>query len=149
MSDTATVTEAPAQLQVAELAMFRAELTPPGRRAPVVYIAGPYRYHPEVGRTELENIRLAETAAIACARAGVYFFCPHLNSAHQTGIAPPAFYLGLDLQVLRRCCDALLLLPGWQYSSGTLGEIELARELNRPVFQLSGPPFTELKGGVV
>ena len=104
----------------------------------VVYIAGPYRFTAKVGRTELENIRLAERLAIALARAGVFFFCPHLNSAHQTGVAPARYYLDLDLEVLRRCCDVVVLLPGWRHSLGTIGEIVLARKLGLRVFEVVG-----------
>jgi len=32
-------------------------------------------------------------------------------------------------------CDAMLLTPGWQKSTGTLAEIELAQELNIPIFE--------------
>jgi len=32
-------------------------------------------------------------------------------------------------------CDAMILTPKWQQSTGTLAEIELAKELNIPVFE--------------
>ena len=122
------------ELDIAFLGIFDGVKEPPV----VVYIAGPYRQNPEVGRTVLENVRLAERVAIACARAGVLFFCPHLNSAHQSGVAPARFYLDLDLEILRRACDVVVLLPGWQHSSGTLGEIKLAKELRKPIYELTG-----------
>jgi len=122
------------ELDVAYLGIFNGVKDPPV----VVYIAGPYRQNANVGRTELENVRLAEGVAIACARANVLFFCPHLNSAHQSGVAPAEFYLRLDLEILRRSCDVVLLLPGWQHSKGTLGEIRLATEQRKPVYELTG-----------
>lgn len=88
----------------------------------------------------IENIRHAERIAIACARARVYYHCPHLNTAHMSGddipnershggILPGGededFFLAMDLNTLRRC-DAILMIGDWRNSGGALGELEQA-----------------------
>jgi hypothetical protein len=101
----------------------------------LVYIAGPYRS--SVGRSVLENVREAERAAIALARVGIHYICPHLNTAFMSGcgdhagVAASRFFLDMDENIVRRC-DAVWRLPG--DSSGADGEVRLARKLGKPVF---------------
>ena len=98
-----------------------------GRR---VYIAGKYRS--SNGTSVLENVRLAERVAIACARAGVHYFCPHLNTAwmsgdgNHAGVAPNDFFLAADLDWLAVSQD-ILMIPGWGGSPGARGELKFAR----------------------
>lgn len=100
-----------------------------------VYIAGPY-----TAPTYLEidtNIRRAAEAFKTLAEAGVGAFCPHMHSAHFEVIAPdvrPSYWYELDLNFLRAGCDALLLLPGWEFSKGSLKEKAVAEQLGLPVF---------------
>ena len=108
-------------------------------RGSLVYIAGPYRS--TNGRSVLENIRAAERVAIDLARAGVHFVCPHLNTAFMGGhgdhsgvVDDDAFWLEMDLNILRRC-DAVLLIDGWCDSAGALGEVAYAAEFQLPIFE--------------
>lgn len=106
-----------------------------------VYIAGPYmdkaKKHDYTGYFEIDaNIRHALQAAAAFAVAGVGYFCPHQHSAHMeviTPSVPPAFWYELDNKFLESC-DAILMLPGWEESSGSKKELGLAKQLDLNVF---------------
>lgn len=100
----------------------------------VVYIAGPYRAKTE--REVMLNIRRAESIALAVWQAGMVALCPHMNTAFFGGACDDATWLAGDLELLRRC-DAVLLVPGWEESSGTIAEIEFARQHGIPVFRKS------------
>jgi hypothetical protein len=92
----------------------------------VMYIAGPYR-----AKTEFElvqNIREAERVAIRWWQKGWAVICPHKNTAHFGGLADDSIWLEGDKEILKRC-DAMCVIKGWSKSSGTLAEIELAKEL--------------------
>lgn len=59
-----------------------------------------------------------------------------MNSAYMHTLAPnvPAeFYYDMDIRIAWTC-DALLLLPGWQQSNGTLREQEFFVERKYPIF---------------
>lgn len=101
---------------------------------PLVYIAGPYS-----GRDYFDidsHINTAAEMAARLARAGIPYFCPHLNSAHFEVITPdvpPEFWYEMDLIVLRRC-QALILLPEYYTSHGSNRELEEAERLHIPAF---------------
>ena len=117
-------------ITVADLGMLR------GRR---VYIAGPYRSR--AGSSVVENVRLAERAAWACARAGVHFMCPHLNTQWMSGagdhggIAPNEFFLAMDMNWVGVSQD-ILMLPGWEDSPGAQGELEYAEILGLGMYEM-------------
>jgi hypothetical protein len=102
-------------------------------RLRVVYVAGPYRA--ATVRGIVENIRTAEFWALEIWRWGGVALCPHLNTRLFDGAAPDEVWLKGDLELLRRC-DAVALVPGWQASAGTRGEVAFAEELKLPVFQM-------------
>ena len=105
----------------------------PRRKLPlVVYIAGPYR---AANSWDVEqNIRRAETLALAVWRAGFAALCPHTNTRFYDGAAPDYVWLTGDLALLQNC-DALLTVDGWERSTGTQDEIAFARdEQHMPVF---------------
>lgn len=107
-----------------------------------VYIAGPYmdpeKKHDYHGYHDIErNISRAREVAAFMARNQIPYFCPHLNSCHFEVIvpeAPPSFWYDMDLRLLRPA-SGLALVEGWEDSSGTLREIDLAKELNLPIFE--------------
>jgi nucleoside 2-deoxyribosyltransferase len=106
---------------------------PTKQKIPVVYVAGPYR----AATRELiaENIAVARSVAVSSARMGWFPLCPHTNTAHFDDDLPgqDQFFLDGTLALMERC-DAVVLINGWRYSAGTLGEVHRARELGIPIF---------------
>lgn len=110
----------------------------------LIYIAGPYsarggRHDPSPDTVaEIDNnIRYAMEAAKRLARAGIPFFCPHLNSYHfevETPEVTPEFWYRADMEILRRCDALLVVNPNWRTSKGTNLEISFARSVGMPVF---------------
>ena len=97
----------------------------------IVYVAGPFR---GANTWEIEqNIRRAETVALAAWKAGVAVICPHANTRFYQGAAPDETWLKGDLEFVRRS-DAVLTTPDWQRSIGARGEVDLANRLHLPVF---------------
>lgn len=97
----------------------------------VVFIAGPFR-----GETAWDiecNVRRAEELALRVARAGAMPLCPHTNTRFFQGQGSDKFWLEGTKELLRRC-DAIIMLEGWENSTGSKGEFEEARKLNMPIF---------------
>ena len=99
---------------------------------PILYIAGPYR-DPRGPWFIERNIEAARKTSVELAQLGLGFICPHANSAMMDGAAPDSFWLEMDLELLRRS-DGVLLLPGWENSSGASAEAKLARKQGLPVY---------------
>lgn len=97
----------------------------------MIYVAGPYRADTERG--VLENIRSAESVAIEVWQAGYVALTPHLNTRLFGGLCPDSVWLQGALELLRRC-DGMILVLGWESSSGTLAEIEEAKRITIPTF---------------
>ncbi len=98
----------------------------------VIYVAGPYRDKRGGWYVQL-NIRAAEGVAMELWRMGAAAICPHLNTLHFDGPLSINTILQGDFEILSRC-DALVALPGWERSLGTMAEIEVAASLDIPVF---------------
>lgn len=58
---------------------------------------------------------------------------PHCNTRFFDGTLTDQFWLDATAAWIE-CCDAVLLVSGWQHSSGTLSEIARAEETGVPVF---------------
>jgi len=97
----------------------------------VVYVAGPFR-GPDSWAIE-NNIRRAETLALEVWRSGAAAVCPHTNTRFYQGAAPDKVWLEGDLAILSRC-DAILMTPDWERSSGARAERDYAVELGIKVF---------------
>lgn len=97
----------------------------------IIYIAGAYR-SPTAWQTQ-QNIRDAEATAATVWELGLAALCPHTNSAHMEGVTSEETFLAGTLEMMRRC-DAILLVPNWKQSRGTLAEIEEAKRLSKPIF---------------
>lgn len=105
----------------------------------MIYLASPYSHpDPAIRQQRYEAVCIA---AAALMRNGVYVFSP---IAHSHGIA--AHGLGLDWAAWAKYdrdmlgrCDALwvLILDGWDASTGIAGEIEIAAEFVKPVRYLT------------
>lgn len=95
------------------------------------YIAGPYRA-PTPYAVE-RNIRAAEAMILPVADLGLVPVVPHLMFRSHDGALPDAWFLAATLEIMRRC-DAVLLLPTWQESSGAMAERNEAIRIGLPVF---------------
>lgn len=60
---------------------------------------------------------------------------PHSNTGHldDSCSLSEQYWLDATMELMRRC-DAVVLCPGWQHSSGTLAEIAEAQRLGITVF---------------
>jgi len=97
---------------------------------PIVYVAGRFR-GPTAWDIE-KNVRAAEEMALMVAQAGAMPLCPHANTRFFHGQLTDEFWLEGTL-VLLACCDAVVLVPGWEGSVGTRAEIEFAEKHGIPV----------------
>jgi hypothetical protein len=108
----------------------------------IAYIAGPYG-GPTANEID-ENIRRAREVAVALWQLGWAVICPHLNTAHFDGAVYPhdrsadrQVWIRGDLEILnllRPGRDALVTVPGWEHSSGALGEIAAATNRGLQVY---------------
>lgn len=98
----------------------------------LAYVAGPYRAASE--SAVVRNIRNAEEVAVELWKAGFAVICPHMNTALMGGICPDDVWLKGDLVMLERC-DLVVLVPGWQASSGTRSEVDRAHTCGLPIYE--------------
>jgi hypothetical protein len=102
---------------------------------PLFYIAGPYSA-PTYHERSLHILR-AQECAIWCADNHLFYFCPHMHSAHMdliTPQVPKSYWLDLDVRILEQC-QALILLQGWERSPGTAREMEHGNTLGLPSYR--------------
>lgn len=95
---------------------------------PVIYTAGPYR-----GLTPWDieqNIRSAETFALELAHFGAVPMCVHSMYRFYQGQLPDQFWLDATLRLLE-VSDAMVLIPGWEKSSGARAERQKMTEWGR------------------
>lgn len=115
-----------------------------------VYIAGPYsskavRLEGEQEgdflrrqRAEVDqNIARAVEVGLEVAKLGLYPVIPHANTAHPgfEKLQPYRFWIDGTLEMIRRACDVLILVPGWETSSGTMAERSFMLFHKKPVFE--------------
>lgn len=102
---------------------------------PLIYVAGPYR---AATRDAIaRNIDAARSIGISAAAIGWFPVIPHANTAHMELDLPDLgddFWLRGTMEMMERC-DAVVLVPGWENSAGTRGEIIRAEELGIPIFR--------------
>lgn len=102
----------------------------------MVYIAGPYRA-PTTWQITQNIQRAQEVGAQVLQVKGLYPVIPHMNTHHMDGIADDQHVLDGTMEMLRRC-DAVILVGGWESSSGTIGEIREAQRLGLPILYAWG-----------
>ena len=102
----------------------------------LVYVAGPYR-----GPTReavAQNVAAARHVGRLCVQAGWFPVMPTVNSAHFDhdfpDLADEQYWLDGTMEMMRRC-DAVVLIDGWQHSSGALAEVREAYKLGLPVYE--------------
>jgi hypothetical protein len=109
----------------------------------ICYLAGPYRADTDEG--VVDNITNARKVGIELWEKGYTAIVPHLNTNRfelDCNCYPEVYLLG-DLEILARC-DAMVVLPGWEHSSGTKGEIEFAVRRGIPVTYYPDLPVISL-----
>lgn len=98
----------------------------------LVFICGPFRASTRWGMLKL--IRNAERAALSVAERGAFPVCPHKNTENFHGLLTDEFWLKGYKSLLARC-DGILILNGWEASSGSREEVELAEKLGLEAFR--------------
>lgn len=99
----------------------------------VIYVAGPYRSSHGVWGIQ-QNIKAAARVARELWLMGFAPICPHTNTGLMDGPdIPDRTFLDGDLEQMRRC-DLVVVLPGWQLSVGTQGEIAEAERIGMTVY---------------
>ena len=98
-----------------------------------IYIAGPYNADNVID--VLRNVRVGITSSVEAVKGGYSVFCPFLD-----------FHYGLiselSLEAYRanslewvKVSDAMLLLPGWENSTGVRAELAEASKYGIPAFE--------------
>lgn len=104
----------------------------------LVYVAGPYRAETREGVAQ--NVAAARHVGRLCVQKGWFPVLPTVNTAHFDhdfpGLADDQYWLDGTMEMMRRC-DAVVLVDGWQYSSGAKAEIEEARKMGLKVYMSS------------
>jgi hypothetical protein len=108
----------------------------------LVYLAVPYS-DPDPAVRE-QRFEQANAAAAVLMGSGIHIFSPisHTHPIAKAGNLPLGwdFWEGYDRDILQTCAAlVVLMLPGWEKSTGVGGEIRIARELEIPVFYV--PPM--------
>ena len=101
---------------------------------PVVYISGPYSSDSE--SVINENIRHATIAAAEAWRNGLAAICPHKNTERFEKIVPEVTYqtyIDGDVEMVKRC-DAIVMLPPWEKSKGSVIERKAAQDSAKLIF---------------
>lgn len=105
----------------------------------LVYVAGPFRSITPKGKNNCwrvqENIMRAMGLALEVWKLGHAALCPHANTMffQDADGTEDDVWLEGDLEMLKRC-DAVLVTPDWQRSSGARTEVAKASEWGIPVF---------------
>lgn len=96
-----------------------------------IFIIGPY--NADSYERKFLNIQIAATAAKYLWSRKLAAICPHLNTAMFDCVAKEqVFYEGYQSILLG--CSAAFVLPNWDSSKGSLGEIALAARLSIPLY---------------
>ena len=101
-----------------------------------VYVAGAYSATNVI--TVLDNMRKGMRLSTEVMLAGYAPFCPWLDYHFQLMLRDDEnltvqSYYDYSMAWLE-VSDAVLLVPGWEHSKGTIEEIKVAKSLNIPVY---------------
>ena len=99
----------------------------------LIFISGPYKARTE--EEKRENIWHAVRVACRLWELDFFVICPHLNTANFENFTDldESVWLEGDLEMLSRC-DCVFMLKGFEASSGSLKEYELAQKLGLPIY---------------
>ena len=81
------------------------------------------------------NIERAKLLGVEVAKLGACPIIPHANTDHPEfeSVQPYEFWIRATLGMVRMC-HAMIMVPGWEASSGARGEYSLAKSIKQPVF---------------
>jgi hypothetical protein len=97
----------------------------------VLYVSGPIRGRDDWTREQ--NVRRAEEIALEVWALGVVAIVPHVLTRFYGDSLPEQIWLRGDLELITRC-DGVLLLEGWEHSTGARIEERFAREKGIEIF---------------
>lgn len=99
----------------------------------LVYVAGKFSAKTREGVEA--NIAAAVAVGIEVAKLGLFPVVPHANTSHPDyeRVQEYPFWIAGTLELLRRC-DAIVMVPRWEESSGAKGERAEASRLRMPTF---------------
>ncbi len=106
----------------------------------VVYVAGPFRSVNPNGRSNSwgvqSNVMRAMALALEVWKLGHAAVCPHSNTMffQDADGCVDDVWLNGDLEILKRC-DAVLMTPDYERSSGARAERDEALRVGLPVFE--------------
>ena len=107
----------------------------------IVFIVGSYR-GASAWKIE-QNIRRAESVALDVWKAGHVAVCAHAMTRYYQDELPADVWLSGIRRIMARC-DAVLAIPGWLQSEGSVLEVAVAREHGLPIYYGAGQlPETE------
>jgi len=108
-------------------------------KIPIIYVAGPYRAANADGIQR--NIDKARAVGLRLPAFGWIPLIPHSNLAHFDSDCPlpDEFWLDGTMELMRRC-DAVLMMDGWESSSGAIAERDEALRLGMQVFTVDNWP---------
>lgn len=104
---------------------------------PIYYLASPYTHADSV--VKKARAEQATEAAVKLLHLGIFVFAPiPYNEPWEKYNLPGdwAFWCEFDKSFVERCDGGLivLMLDGWDKSTGVTAEIEFAKSLNLPIF---------------
>lgn len=121
-----------------KISLFREELElstyEPIEWDQLFYLAGPYSANRMHERDE--NIFNARVAAIKLWVCGLAVLCPHLNTCHFEEYVinkGERYFLDQYVKMLSRV-SGVIVLPNWEYSNGTIEEIQYCHDHAIPVY---------------
>ena len=95
----------------------------------MVYIVGPFRKEPKKNKLKFEAM------AFRLWKEGFFAFNPIANCYYMAGRIDEDEFVRRDVEALKKLkFDAVILLDGWEDSSGANREIEAAKSVHIPVF---------------
>jgi hypothetical protein len=100
----------------------------------LIYISGKFSDEDRIHGTE-KNIVIASECALACWRKGWAVICPHKNTKDYQHVKDLHYETWINgvIEMLRRC-DAILMLPGWEDSTGATIEHDIATSKGISIF---------------
>lgn len=101
----------------------------------LAYIVGPYTSDSKL-QVEKNILKAKELALKVIDELEGYFpVTPHLNTAwfDVLGSADYKYYIDGTMALMLKC-DVIVLVDGWQYSKGSVGEVKKALEIGMPIY---------------